>query len=239
MERPLYLDHPDVLELCAAPLAVRPGAVLLPDSPVFPGGGGQLADRAVLIASGRSFPVVGVSKGEGGIWHHFAGEDEIDGDVRVAVEAGFRSLMCELHTLAHVLNALVYNTFGGALLTGAQLSADATFRVDFDLPGVGTASIRDLEGPLNDLIARDLPVRTSYMPYAEAEALPGLFRSKSVAPPPSDDGLVRIVHIVGLDRQACGGTHLGSTGQARPARVLKVDNKGRHNRRIKVGLGRH
>jgi misacylated tRNA(Ala) deacylase len=63
-----------------------------------------------------------------------------------------------------------------------------------------------------------------------------MFRSKSVAPPPQADGLVRIVEIAGLDRQACGGTHLASTGAARPARIIKVENKGRHNRRIRFAL---
>jgi misacylated tRNA(Ala) deacylase len=57
-----------------------------------------------------------------------------------------------------------------------------------------------------------------------------------VAPPPGDDGLIRIVEIVGLDRQACGGTHLASTGRSRALRILKIDNKGRHNRRIRIGL---
>ena len=50
------------------------------------------------------------------------------------------------------------------------------------------------------------------------------------------DGSVRIVEIVGLDRQACGGTHLASTGRSRPVRILKIDNKGRHNRRIRFAL---
>ena len=45
-----------------------------------------------------------------------------------------------------------------------------------------------------------------------------------------------MVEIVGLDRQACGGTHLASTAGSRPLRILKIDNKGRHNRRIKIGL---
>ena len=63
-----------------------------------------------------------------------------------------------------------------------------------------------------------------------------MFRSKSVSPPRQEDGMVRIVEIAGLDRQACGGTHLASTGRARPVRILKVDNKGRQNRRIRVGF---
>jgi misacylated tRNA(Ala) deacylase len=80
-------------------------------------------------------------------------------------------------------------------------------------------------------------VRASYMPYDKAKAIPGLFRSKPVSPPLGEDGMVRIVEIAGLDRQACGGTHLVSTRQARPARILKIDNKGRQNRRVKVGIG--
>jgi misacylated tRNA(Ala) deacylase len=47
---------------------------------------------------------------------------------------------------------------------------------------------------------------------------------------------VRVVEIVGLDRQACGGTHLASTGRSWPIRILKIDNKGRHNRRVYIGL---
>jgi misacylated tRNA(Ala) deacylase len=70
----------------------------------------------------------------------------------------------------------------------------------------------------------------------EAAARPGLLRSKSVTPPPLEDGTVRIVEIVGLDRQACGGTHLRSTGNSSLWRILKIDNKGRHNRRVRIAL---
>ena len=57
-----------------------------------------------------------------------------------------------------------------------------------------------------------------------------------MTPPPSADGMIRIVEITGLDRQACGGTHLASTDQSRAIRILKIDNKGRHNRRIRISL---
>jgi misacylated tRNA(Ala) deacylase len=235
--RPWYIEHPEALAVEATVLDRRPGAVLLDRSPFFPGGGGQLADRGTLAWSGGVQTFEGVEPDGGGLWHRFAGAGEPHGTVLLQVDAGFRRLMCELHTLAHVLNALVYQAHGGALLTGAQLSADGTFRVDFDLPGVDSASLRALEAPMNEAIGQDLAVGAAYMPREEAEAIPGMFRSKSVAPPPTADGLVRIVEIAGLDRQACGGTHLASTGQARPARILKIDNKGRQNRRIKVGVG--
>src|SRR4029450_2658844 len=96
--------------------------------------------------------------------------------------------------------------------------------------------LRALEGPINDLIRQDIPVSFAYVPMHEAQAEHGLIRSPPVAPAPTPDGKIRIVEIVGLDRQACGGTHLASTGQSPPIRILKVDNKGRHNRRVRIGL---
>ncbi|WP_050626082.1 alanyl-tRNA editing protein [Bradyrhizobium viridifuturi] len=229
-------DHPDILQLEADVLDARPGAVLLERSPFFPGGGGQLADRGLLRWAGGELPVTGLARDERGLWHTIPGDSVISGKVMLEVEPAFRALMCELHTLAHVVNALVYTRLGGALLTGAQLNADGTFRVDFDLPGADNEALRALEAPLNDIIRQDLPVSAVFMAHTEAQAIPGLFRSKAVAPPVGADGLVRIVEILGLDRQACGGTHLASTGQSRPARIVKIDNKGRQNRRIKVAV---
>lgn len=236
MARAFYHDHPDILQLEAEVLDVRPGAVLVERSPFFPGGGGQLADQGLLRWSGGALSVTGLERDERGLWHLFAGEALPSGKVMLEVEPTFRALMCELHTLAHVINALVYTRFGGALLTGAQLNADATFRVDFDLPGADNDALRALEAPLNDVIKRDLPVSAVFMPHDEAQSVPGLFRSKAVAPPAGPDGQVRIVEILDLDRQACGGTHLASTGRSRPARIVKIDNKGRQNRRIKIAV---
>jgi len=104
--------------------------------------------------------------------------------------------------------------------------------------GADNDRLRALEAEVNDAIRQDLPLRIDYVPHDVAMAQAGLIRSRSVAPPPDEQGLVRIVEIVGLDRQACGGTHLASTGRSSPVRILKVDNKGRHNRRIRIGLVR-
>jgi misacylated tRNA(Ala) deacylase len=210
--------------------------VLLAQTPAFPGGGGQLPDQASIQWSNGEAVISAVVPDERGWWHEFESEAEIAGRVRISVNPAFRRLMCELHTLAHITNSVVFQNFGGALLTGAQLSADGTFRIDFDLTGSDADRLRALAGPINDVIRQDLPIRAFQMPWDEAQSVPGLFRSKSVSPPRQADGNVRIVEIGALDRQGCGGTHLGSSAQARPVRILKVDNKGRQNRRIKVGF---
>ena len=237
MARYFCHDHPGVLTLETRIVDARPGAVLLETSPFHPGGGGQLADRGRLAWQAGEARVTGFEVAGDRVWHLLDAPVEAVGSVHVAIDAEFRAAQTELHTGAHILNALVYRHFNGALLTGAQLGDDLTARVDFDLPAVDNDHLRALEPELNDVIRQDLPVRYAWLPLDAAGAEPGLLRSRSVAPPPSADGTVRVVEIVGLDRQACGGTHLPSTARCRPLRILKIDNQGRHNRRVKFGLG--
>jgi misacylated tRNA(Ala) deacylase len=236
MVRYLCHDQPDLFEFEATVLDAGPGAVVLDRSAFYPGGGGQLPDRGLLRWAGGEVVVARIEEREDRLWHVLADPVEIHGRVQGVVDAGFRRLMCELHTDLHVLNALVYQAFQGALVTGAQMAADGTARIDFDLPQVDNDRLRALEPAIADAIRQGLPVRQVYVPGAEVAREPGLIRSQAVAPPPRPDGSVRVIEIVGLDRQACGGTHLSSTGQSRPVRILKIDNKGRHNRRIRIGL---
>jgi len=236
MSRYYCHEHPDVLCLESRVVDARPGAVLVEQSPFHPGGGGQLADRGVLRWRGGEVRINAIEAAEGRHWHLLAEPIEVAGAVEMVVEPGFRSMMSQLHTDTHILNALVFRQFHGALVTGAQLNEDGTARMDFDLPEADNDRLRALEPEINDVIRQDLAVRYAYVTAAEALAERGLVRNRSVAPPPAEDGTVRVVEIVGLDRQACGGTHLFSTARSAPVRILKIDNKGRHNRRIKIGL---
>ena len=237
MTRYFCHEHPDILILETRVVDARPGGVVLEHSPFHPGGGGQLADRGLLRWHGGEVRVTGIEAAGGGrYWHLLADGAELAGAVQATVDAGFRSMMAQLHTDTHILNALVFHHFQGALVTGAQLNEDGTARMDFDLPDADNDRLRALEPEINDVIRQDLPVRYAYVSEADALAERGLVRNRSVAPPPTEDGTIRVVEIVGLDRQACGGTHLASTAGSRPLRILKIDNKGRHNRRVKIGL---
>ncbi|MGH7322745.1 MAG: alanyl-tRNA editing protein [Candidatus Rokuibacteriota bacterium] len=237
MSRYFCHEHPEILTVATRVVDARPGAALLEETPFHPGGGGQLADRGVLRWSVGEATVVGMQASGGQLWHVLEAPVEVSGAVEATVDAGFRDLMTQLHTGTHMLNALVFQEFDGALVTGAQLNDDGTARMDFDLRDADNDRLRGpLEAAINDVIRQDLPVRYRYVPAEGAAAEPGLIRNRSVAPPPDADGLVRVVEIVGLDRHACGGTHLASTGRSRAVQILKIDNKGRHNRRVRIGL---
>lgn len=235
----VYLCHlePDLLDFDAGVLESRPGQVLLSRSALHPGGGGQVGDVAVVEHRQGTVRITGVQAEGDRYWHVLDDPAlELDGSVAVHIDRERRFRVAQLHTDTHILNALVYDQFAAALVTGAQINGDGTARMDFDLPEADNEKLRELEPALNAIIEEAAEVRAVYVPVAEAESTPGLIRSLSVAPPPTPDGRFRVIEIVGVDRQACGGTHLTNTGESLPIRITKVENKGRRNRRVRLTL---
>ena len=223
----LYFCHenPEVFSLATEVVEVRPGAARLAATPFYPGGGGQLPDQGVIRTNDREIAVTGFELQGTRLWHLLAESVELAGAVEAVVDPGFRQLMRELHTDLHIVNALVFQGFDGALVTGVQMNPDGTARIDFDLPDADNERLRALQPAINDAIRQDLPVRETFVTADEAFDEPGLIRSRSVAPLPTSDGMIRIIEIAGLDRQACGGTHLASTGASRPLRILKIEDR--------------
>ncbi|WP_117000342.1 alanyl-tRNA editing protein [Desertimonas flava] len=243
----VYLCHqqPDLYEHDAVVVDAAPGRVLLDRSAFHPGGGGQVSDTGWIEHAGGVVAVTGVEveHADGGgdgdrHWHLLADEVELSGPVVVRVDADRRSLVAQLHTDSHILNAFVFERFPGTLVTGAQINADGTGRMDFDLSDVDNDVLRGLDADVNAVIARQLAVTSVYVDATEASTTAGLVRSLSVAPPPTPDGRLRLIDIEGIDRQACGGTHLSNTGQSGTFRITKVENKGKRNRRLRFQLDR-
>ena len=132
------------------------------------------------------------------------------------------------HTALHLLSvALPYPVTGGAV-------GDGEGRLDFD-SGETAFDKAEIERRLNELIAGDAEVRTRWISDEEFAANPGLVKTMLVKPP-TGSGRVRLVEIVGLDLQPCGGTHVARTGEIGRASVVGVEKKGRLNRRVRIAL---
>ncbi len=234
----VYLCHeqPELYEHEASVVDAEPGRVVLDRSALHPGGGGQVSDVGWLDHAGGTVAIVGVETVDDRVWLLLADAVTPSGDVVVRIDADHRSNVAQLHTDSHILNALVFDRFPGTLVTGAQINADGTGRMDFDLSEVDNDVLRGLDAGVNDVIRSGLDVRSIYVDASDAGTVTGLVRSLSVAPPPTPDGQLRIIDIDGVDRQACGGTHLSNTGQSRPFRITKVESKGKRNRRIRFVL---
>jgi misacylated tRNA(Ala) deacylase len=118
-------------------------------------------------------------------------------------------------------------------VTGGQVG-EAKSRLDFDV-GDSKLDKEAIAARLGEWVADDLAIRHFWIDADELEARPELVRTMSVRPP-TGSGRVRLVEIEGLDLQACGGTHVRSTGEIAGIAIGKIENKGRQNRRVNLTL---
>ena len=227
----LFLDDSSLREAPATVVAVLPGGVVLDRTPFYARGGGQPGDTGALVWTGGTLAVTEAVKGEdGAILHPVAGDTPPPGATVSAVLDWERRLAhMRMHTTLHLLCALL----PGAAVTGGQVGAEKS-RLDFDLPDAPDRE--QIEAGLAALIAADHPVTSEWVDESVLDTNPGLVRTLSVKPP-RGAGRLRLVRIGDIDLQPCGGTHVGSTAQIGAVRVLKIENKGRQNRRISLALG--
>src|SRR5262249_5364298 len=133
-----------------------------------------------------------------------------------------------MHTALHLLSAVLpYPVTGGSV-------GETESRLDFDIPEAGLDKDA-ITAKLTEMIATDAQVQSRWITDAELEANPGLCKTISVKPP-TGTGRVRLIEIVGLDLQPCGGTHVKQTAEIGAIRVTQVEKKGKLNRRVRLAL---
>jgi misacylated tRNA(Ala) deacylase len=231
----LELDDQTLREWDATVLAAGPDGIVLDTSAFYPGGGGQPPDHGVLLWGGVQTRIEGARKG-----------DELylipaEGDplpppgtaVRGAVEDQRRTALMRTHSGLHVLCGVVFRDYG-SLVTGGNMEPYAA-RMDFDLPEVPAGFKETVEAACNKEIAAGRPIDARVLPRAEAFALPDIIRTATNLVP-ADVDEVRIIDIVGLDQQADGGTHVATTSQIGAIEVVKVENKGKGFRRLRIRI---
>ncbi len=148
--------------------------------------------------------------------------------VTATIDWDRRHRLMRLHTCLHLLGSLI-----PVPVTGCGISPDSG-RVDFDLPE-STLDRDTLTEQLNALIGRNTPVRIDLITPEELAAQPELVRTIGAAPP-AGASAIRIIHIDGIDRQPCGGTHVRATGEIGRVVVTKIEKKSRQNRRVAVAF---
>lgn len=231
----LELDDQTLREWDAIVLQAAPDGIVLDRSAFCPGGGGQPPDHGVLLWGGVQTSIAGARKGDD--LYLIPGE----GDplpppgtaVRGAVEDGRRTALMRTHSGLHVLCGVVFRDFG-SLVTGGNMEPYAA-RMDFDLPEVPPGFKENVESACNKEIAAGRRIDVRVLPRAQAFAIPDIIRTATNLVPP-DVPDVRIVDIVGLDQQADGGTHVAATSQIGRIEVVKIENKGKGFRRLRIRI---
>lgn len=234
----LYLSDADLLGCDATVLSVRPsenGAaeVQLDRTVLYATGGGQPHDTGVI--GGR--PVTDVRHDPADhdtIWHTLeAGTDPpaVGETLVVEVDGERRRALMRTHTAMHILCGVMWRDHG-VVVTGGNMEP-LSGRLDFEFAEPPERFSETLQAALNAEIAADRPIAVEFLPRSTALADDSLIRTK-VSLVPESVQEVRVVDIVGLDRQADGGTHVSHTSEVGGLRVAKVQSKGKGFRRVRL-----
>jgi len=232
----LELQDPTLRKWNATVLAIDPEfGIVLDRSAFYPGGGGQPPDEGILLWGGVQTRIVGARCADD-VWLIPAEGDPLPAvstQVQGAIADERRTHLMRTHSGLHVLSGVVFRDFG-ALVTGSNMEP-LEGRLDFNLDGIPEGFKEAIESAINAEVEADRAIRAYSLPRDEAFAIPDVIRTATNLLPPEIE-IVRIVDIDGLDVQADGGTHVASTRQVGHMRVVKVENKGKGFRRIRVAL---
>jgi misacylated tRNA(Ala) deacylase len=231
----LELDDQTLREWDATVLATGVDGIVLDRSAFYPGGGGQPPDEGVLLWGGVQTRIVGARKGDD-LYLIPADGDPVPPPgttVRGAVEDGRRTALMRTHSGLHVLCGVVFRDYR-VPVTGGNMEP-LTARMDFDLPELPEGFRDAVEAACNAEVSQDRRIDVRVLPRAEAFALPDIIRTATNLVPENVQE-VRIVDVVGLDQQADGGTHVASTSQIGKIEVVKIENKGRGFRRVRIRI---
>jgi len=138
------------------------------------------------------------------------------------------------HTAMHILCGVIWNEWGRSV-TGGNMEP-LRGRMDFEFDPLPDGFADRVTQLVNAEIAADRDITISALPRDQALADDDLIRTKVNLIPESVQ-VIRVVDIVGLDKQADGGTHVRSTGEVGRFAVTKTESKGRGNKRVRIALG--
>ena len=230
MTKALYLVDSYLKEADAEVASVKDGKFVVLNQTIFyPNGGGQPYDKGKIIRGNEAFDVGYVGKFSGEISHEVDRPSLRAGDkVHLVLDWERRYKLMRSHTAAHVVASLL-NQGTGALITGNQLDVDH-IRFDFNLQQFDREVLERYLQKANQLFGTDVPVKWYELPREEAMKIPGVVKMAGAFPPELPS--LRIVEIVGVDKQADGGTHVHNLKEVGQVQFIKSENKGKNNRRI-------
>lgn len=214
-------------------LEVVPDGVILDRTCFYARGGGQPGDIGLLRFDGGEATVVDTVRNQGRIVHVVEGEvrPEPGMEVEAAIDWDRRYLLMRTHTALHALSGVVWRDFAAKVTGGNMEPGEA--RMDFELDSMSVEFGQQVENTLNAELVKGYPAEIIFLSREVAMNDPDLIRTKvNLIPEYVQD--IRVVDIVGLDKQADGGTHVRSTLEVGTVEVIKTESKGKANKRMKI-----
>ncbi len=237
---PLYYDDHYTKEFTATILwkqtTSRGTEIILDKTAFYPEGGGQPADKGVLLINEKPIPVLHVEKVGKSIIHVLGSPAEIGMNVHGRIDWDYRYTLMKHHTGTHVVNGALRRLFGEHIWqAGSQLGLSEA-RFDFaHYKPIAEDEIQKIERVANEFIKQAVPVEKKVMQRNDAEREHG-FRLYQGGVPPGN--LIRVLNIPGIDVEACGGTHLNNIKEIEKVRILKTERIADGVNRITFAAGK-
>jgi misacylated tRNA(Ala) deacylase len=216
------------------------GRVALRRTAFYPGGGGQPHDVGTLRwpdGLGRVTRVARDREDPATIWHWLdlgdtAGELPAEGtEAQGELDWTRRHLTMRTHTALHILCGVIWADHQVAV-TGGNMDPGKG-RLDFPLPSMSAEFGRQVEARINEEIAAARDILVEFVGRKVADEDHALIRTAANLIPREIDPL-RVIDIVGLDKQADGGTHVLSTAEVGRVAVTGTESKGKGNKRVRL-----
>jgi alanyl-tRNA synthetase len=179
----------------------------------YPTSGGQPNDTGLLRAVSPSgaaldIPVDSVEEDESGqIWHYVRKPLSLGAKVEGHIDWPLRFDHMQQHSGQHLLSAVFLSELNAP--TVSFHLGETVSTIDL-ASGPIAHRLEHVEDLVNEIVAQDRGVSARNVSRAEAESM---LASGDLRKLPERPGDIRIVEIAGIDRNACGGTHVRSTGQ--------------------------
>jgi misacylated tRNA(Ala) deacylase len=225
--RDAYLGEADAVVTDVDPESRR---IALDRTVFYATGGGQPHDTGTLAG----LPVEDVRKEGALVWHMLGGDAVLPavGDtVHGEVDWERRHQLMRTHTALHVLCGVIWNEWAVPVTGGNMEPLSA--RMDFEFDPLPEGFKEKVQILVDEAIAADHQIEVSFLPRGAALEDADLIRTK-VSLIPESVTEIRVVDIVGCDKQADGGTHVRSTGEVGAVRVVKTESKGKGNKRLRI-----
>jgi len=208
------------------------GRVRLSRTAFYPVGGGQPWDIGTIQTPAGTLAVTAVRRERGPIWHTVEGDlPDVGDEVHGTIDWDRRHRLMRTHTALHILCGVIWADYS-IPVTGGNMEP-MKGRLDFPFPAMSADLGAAAERRINDEIARAHEIVVDFLPRSVADTDPAMIRTAANLIPQEIDPL-RVIDIVGLDRQADGGTHVLSTAEVGAVRVVGTESKGKDNKRIRI-----
>lgn len=216
----IYYEDVTQGEFEAQVVKVFPGNfVALSSTAFYPRGGGQEPDFGTI----NGMVVDDVIKVDNIVLHRISGSNRLhEGDfVTGSIDYNRRSIIMRHHTATHIINGACRSVLGPWVWQHSAFKDVDMGRLDIThFAHLTRDNVTEIERLANEIVRRNLPVVIKWIPRIEAEQQYGFRLYQGGVAPVKD---LRIVNIEGFDVEACGGTHVKSTGEVGMIKITKTE----------------